>query len=48
MCSHCEEIDAKIKRLREIAVRMLDQQTLNGINELISELETQKTVLHPE
>jgi hypothetical protein len=30
MCSQCDNIDAQIKRLRDIASRMLDQQTLDG------------------
>lgn len=48
MCSQCDEIDVKIKRLRVVASRMLDQQTLDGIAELIGELEAKKTALHPE
>lgn len=48
MCSQCEEIDAKIKRLRDIATRLLDQQTLEGIAGLVAELEAQKAALHPE
>ena len=48
MCSQCEEIDAKIKRLRDIATRLLDQQTLEGSARLVAELEAQKAALHPE
>jgi hypothetical protein len=48
MCSRCDEIDVKIERLREIARRMLDQQTLDGIAKLIAQLEAQKAALHPE
>jgi hypothetical protein len=48
MCSRCNEIDAKINRLRDVARRMLDQQTLNGIARLIAELEAQKAALHPK
>ena len=48
MCSQCDQIDAKIKRLRAVASRMLDQQTLNGIAELIAELEAQKAAFHPD
>ena len=46
MCRQCDEIDARIKRLRDIARRMLDQQTLEGIAGLIGELETQRAALH--
>jgi hypothetical protein len=31
-----------------LAGRMLDQQTIDGINTLIAELEAQKRDLHPE
>ena len=48
MCNQCSEIDAQIKRLRDIARRMLDQQTLDGIAALVSELEVKKAALHPE
>ena len=48
MCRHCNEIDARIKRLQDIARRMLDQQTLDGIASLVAELEAQRASLHPE
>ena len=48
MCNQCSEIDGQIKRLRDIARRMLDQQTLDGIAALVSELEVKKAALHPE
>jgi hypothetical protein len=47
MCSRCNEIDAKINHLRDVARRMLDQQTLDGIARLIAELEAEKAGLHP-
>jgi hypothetical protein len=48
MCSQCDEIDVKIKRLQVMASRILDQPTLDGIARLIRELEAQKAALHPE
>ena len=48
MCDKCDDIDVKIQHLRDIALRMLDQQTLDGIATLIAELERQKATLHPE
>jgi hypothetical protein len=48
MCEKCVEIDAKIMRMRDIALRLLDQQTLDGIADLVKELEAQKVALHPE
>ena len=46
MCSKCDERDAKIKRLEDLARRMLDPQTQKGISELIAELNAQKDALH--
>ena len=48
MCSQCDEINVRIRHLQEIARRMVDQQTLNGIAELVSTLEAQKLALYPE
>jgi hypothetical protein len=48
MCSQCDEADVKIKRLQDIARRMLDKQTLDGIADLVKELEAEKAARHPE
>jgi hypothetical protein len=48
MCDKCVEIDKKIAQFRELARRIRDQQTLDGIAALITELETQKVAFHPE
>ena len=48
MCDKCVEIDRKILRLKELARRMPDRQTLDGIAALIAELEAQKADLHPQ
>jgi hypothetical protein len=48
MCSRCDEIDRKIERLRNLAGRITDQQTLDGIAVLIAELETRKGELHTQ
>jgi len=42
MCEKCNAIDAKIRHYREIASRVTDRQTLNGIASLIAEQEQQK------
>jgi uncharacterized membrane protein YukC len=47
MCSQCDQINAKIERLQALASKVLDQQTLDGIAELIRELGDQKAALHP-
>ena len=42
MCEKCIEIDKKIQHYREIASRLFDEQTIDGIGRLIAELEQRK------
>jgi len=48
MCTKCEEIDRQLERLRYLANNLTDQQTLDGIAALVSELKAQRAALHPE
>jgi hypothetical protein len=48
MCSRCHRIDDRIRRLQDMARRLLDQQTLDGIADLVRELEAEKAGLHPQ
>ncbi len=48
MCDKCDEIDRKIAHFRDLAVRIMDQQTQDGIAALIAEQESQKAAFHPE
>jgi hypothetical protein len=48
MCDKCKPIDEQIARYLQLRGRITDQQTLDGIAELIRELEAQKKVFHPE
>jgi hypothetical protein len=48
MCDKCIEIDKKIGHLRDLATRVLDQTTTDGIAKLIEELLDQKLKLHPD
>lgn len=48
MCDKCDEIDRKIAHFKDLAARILDPQTRDGIAELIAEQEAQKATLHPE
>jgi hypothetical protein len=48
MCEKCDEMDKRIEHYRLLAVRVLDAQTLDGIQKLIAELEDQKAKLHLE
>jgi hypothetical protein len=38
MCEKCDELDRKIAHYRDMAVRITDQQTLDGIASLIEDL----------
>ena len=40
-----EEIDNEIAHLRKVASQLVDQQTLDGINDLIADLEAEKAAL---
>ena len=48
MCWQCEEIDKSIEHYREMATRVTDQRTIDGIALLIERLETEKKALHQE
>lgn len=47
MCDECDEINKTILRYRKIQQRILDQATIDGVQELIDELEGDKKALHP-
>jgi hypothetical protein len=48
MCEKCDAIDRQIMHLLDIAKRVLDQQMLDGIDNLIAELDAKKAPLHPD
>jgi hypothetical protein len=48
MCEKCMKIDRRIVHLKDMAHRILDQQTIDGIDKLVIELAAQKTDFHPE
>ena len=48
MCDKCTELDKKAGHYRQLAARLLDRPTIEGINKLIEELLAEKTRLHPE
>jgi hypothetical protein len=48
MCDKCTEIDGRIAHLRELAARLVDPQTIEGIKRLIEEMLAQKAALHPD
>jgi hypothetical protein len=48
MCDECKKMDGQIDHYRTLAGWINDQKTLDGIEQLIRELETRKKALHPE
>jgi hypothetical protein len=48
MCDKCKPLDERIAHYRELLRAILDQQTLDGIGQLIHQLEAQKNSLHLE
>ena len=46
MCDKCKPLDDQIERYRSIGSRVSDPQTLEGIKQLIQNLEAQKAALH--
>ena len=48
MCAKCIELDLKIEHYQHLSSLITDQPTLDGIKELIVDLQAQKTALHPE
>jgi hypothetical protein len=48
MCEKCVELDRKIQHYRVLASHITDQPILDGIQELIERMQTQKAALHPE
>jgi hypothetical protein len=47
MCEKCIEIDEKIARYKRVAVSILDQATIDGLQILIERAEAEKKTLHP-
>jgi hypothetical protein len=48
MCEKCTELDFKLARYKQIAMRITDPPTLDGIAGLIKEMMDAKAALHPE
>jgi hypothetical protein len=48
MCEKCTEFDFNLERYKQIAMRITDRPTLDGIAGLIQEAIDAKDALHPE
>lgn len=47
VCNQCDKIDAKILHYRLMQTRLTDQKVLDGLKQLLEDLQLQKTALHP-
>jgi hypothetical protein len=47
MCERCIELDSKIEH-HVLASRVTDQPILDGIKDLIEQMQAEKAALHPE
>ena len=48
MCSKCDEFDAKIKHIEDLARLIFDPQTQKSISDLITDLKVVREALHPQ
>jgi hypothetical protein len=48
ICDRCAELDRKIEHYRKLASGISDRLTIEGIADLMKEMEAQKAQLHPE
>jgi hypothetical protein len=48
MCDKCAELDKKIEHYRRMLLSIGDQITIERIEALMADLQTQKATLHPE
>jgi hypothetical protein len=48
MCDKCVELDKKIAHYRKLALAISDRLTVEGIADLIKEMEARKIEFHPE
>ena len=48
MCGKCIQLDKNIERYESLASGITDQLTLERLRELVREMRTQKTALHPQ
>lgn len=47
MCSECDQIDEAIAHYKWIKGQIFDQETTEGVDRLIVDLEAKKLALHP-
>ena len=48
MCERCTQIDERIAHYRLLRLRIADEKTLDGIDVLIEQHQTEKLTLHPD
>jgi hypothetical protein len=47
VCTHCDEIDERIARYRDLAKHVSDKAAVESIDRLIADLEAKKLAWHP-
>ena len=48
MCKKCIELDKKIEHCQRLTSSIIDQRTIDGIDQLIKNMEAEKAKLHGE
>jgi hypothetical protein len=48
MCKKCTELDRKIEHYQRLTSSIIDQRTIDGIDQLIKNMEAEKARLHGE
>jgi len=48
MCKKCIEFDRKIEHYQRLTSSIIDQRTIDGIDQLIKNMEAEKAKLHGE
>jgi hypothetical protein len=48
MCKKCIELDRKIEHYQRLTSSIIDQRTIDGIDQLIKNMEAEKAKLHGE
>jgi hypothetical protein len=48
MCKKCIELDRKIEHYQRLRLSIIDQRTIDGIDQLIKNMEAEKAKLHGE
>ena len=48
MCWKCDEVDKVVLHYQTLIARVIDEQTVEGLQRLIEKMEAEKVALHPK